>query len=166
MVFFLPSCSILNKTPKQDVVIWDIEWQDERNAKVIRKEDVRIQDTNLAQYYESWLGTPHQIGGISKQGVDCSGFVYNVYRDVYGIKLPRSAHEMSKVVTKINQTNLQEGDLVFFGKTRQKANHVGIYLKDNTFVHTSSSRGVIISSLDDKYWSKLFYLAARHPKRD
>lgn len=166
MVFLLSSCSIFTKTPKQEEYTWDIEWEDEKSTRIIQKEEVKIRDTKLADYYESWLGTPHRMGGMTKQGVDCSGFVLNVYKDVYGIKLPRTAAQMSQTVRKINRNEMKEGDLVFFARGTSKPHHVGIYLKDNNFVHTSTSRGVTISNLEDKYWANLFSFCGRHPSRE
>lgn len=165
MVFLLSSCSIFTKTPKQEEYTWDIEWEDEKSTRIIQKEEVKIRDTKLADYYESWLGTPHRMGGMTKQGVDCSGFVLNVYKDVYGIKLPRTAAQMSQTVRKINRNEMKEGDLIFFARGTSKPHHVGIYLKDNNFVHTSTSRGVTISNLEDKYWANLFSFCGRHPSR-
>lgn len=165
MVFLLSSCSIFTKTPKQEEYTWDIEWEDEKSTRIIQKEEVKIRDTKLADYYESWLGTPHRMGGMTKQGVDCSGFVLNVYKDVYGIKLPRTASQMSQTVRKINRNEMKEGDLIFFARGTSKPHHVGIYLKDNNFVHTSTSRGVTISNLEDKYWANLFSFCGRHPSR-
>lgn len=166
MVFLLSSCSIFTKTPKQEEYTWDIEWEDEKSTRIIQKEEVKIRDTKLADYYESWLGVPHRMGGMTKQGVDCSGFVLNVYKDVYGIKLPRTASQMSQAVRKINRNEMKEGDLVFFARGTSKPHHVGIYLKDNNFVHTSTSRGVTISNLEDKYWANLFSFCGRHPSRE
>lgn len=160
------SCSIFKQQRKVEDIAWDIEWEDESSARIISKEEVKVEDRELADYYESWLGTPHRMGGMTKDGVDCSGFVYNVYKDVYKINLPRTADAMSKTVNALDLSQMEEGDLVFFKNSNsKKAHHVGIYLEDNNFVHTSSSRGVMISNLSDKYWSRLFYLSGRHPEK-
>ena len=120
--------------------------------------DIDMKD-NHALYVESsqWLGVPYRIGGTSKQGVDCSGFTPSVYQEVYRKKLRRSSNEQRKKdCRKIKKRKLREGDLVFFhnGKKKKEATHVGIYLKDNRFIHASTSRGVIISNLDEEYWKK------------
>lgn len=164
LVISFSSCSLMRKSAYEESA-WDIEFDNERDtSKPINKEEVRVEDKALANYYESWLGVPHRMGGNSKKGVDCSGFVQNVYKEVYGIMLPRSASEMEKLVETVDsKANLREGDLVFFRKNN-RVNHVGIYLKDNTFLHTSTSQGVVITSLNDKYWSKLYYRGGRHPK--
>ncbi len=102
-----------------------------------------------------WIGTPYKNGGNSKQGTDCSGLTSAIYQKVYRKKLQRSADgQLKKNCKKISKSNLREGDLVFFhGKHSYKtANHVGIYLKENKFIHTSSSRGVVVDNLNRSYW--------------
>ncbi|MBR1626949.1 MAG: C40 family peptidase [Bacteroidales bacterium] len=117
----------------------------------------------LTEYCMDWVGTPHVLGGNSKKGVDCSGFVYNVYKDVYDIILPRRSADMEKEVKLLNDRNkMKEGDLIFFGKNN--VNHVGIFLKDDKFIHTSTSKGVIVSSLEEKYWTQNFRSCGHHPK--
>ena len=122
-------------------------------------------DDNLKLYEEikNWIGVPYRYGGNTSKGVDCSGFVVNVYKNVYGIKLQRSSELIyKKNCDKIKKSKLQEGDLVFFKTGKKKRiNHVGIYLKNGKFVHTSTSRGVIISSLDEDYYRKNFMQAGR-----
>lgn len=110
---------------------------------------------------QTWMGTPYRYGGTDKNGVDCSGFVGHIYRKVYNINLHRVANDMQEDVTLISKSDLREGDIVFFTNSKGRVSHVGIYLKDGLFVHSSTSRGVIISRLDDKYWSKHFYKGGR-----
>lgn len=103
----------------------------------------------------SWVGTPYRSGGQSRRGTDCSGFVRQVYQKVYGIDLPRSTAEQVDKGKRVRRHKLREGDLVFFhGRRKRRANHVGIYLKDGRFIHASTSRGVIVSRLDEDYWDK------------
>jgi len=102
-----------------------------------------------------WLGTPYRRGQSSIRGTDCSGFVMNVYRSVYGKNLSRSSADMLRINCKsIPRQSLREGDLVFFSTNRnsRRVTHVGIYLKNSMFVHSSTSRGVIISNLDEPYY--------------
>lgn len=112
---------------------------------------------NPALYLEvaSWVGTPYRSGGQSRRGTDCSGFVRQVYQKVYGIDLPRSTAEQVDKGKRVRRHKLREGDLVFFhGRRKRRANHVGIYLKDGRFIHASTSRGVIVSRLDEDYWDE------------
>lgn len=119
----------------------------------------------LMDYCEGWLGTPYRGGGETKQGVDCSGFVLNVYKDVYGIKLPRRSQDMEQACkTTKNLNELKEGDLVFFNnKAGGSTNHVGIFLNKDTFVHASTSKGVTISRFEEKYWAERFRCGGKHP---
>lgn len=126
------------------------------------------QADNIALYdaCSGWLGVKHRTGGNSKKGVDCSGLVSIIYKQVYGIGLERSsANILRKNCTSINRNNLREGDLVFF-KTMGSGNpktptHVGIYLKNGKFIHTSSSKGVIVSSLSEPYYVRTWITGGR-----
>lgn len=113
---------------------------------------------------ESWLGVPYKYGGQTKSGTDCSGLVVEIYKDVYGKKLYRSSYEIyEKNCKQIKKNDLKEGDLVFFitSKTGKRINHVGLYLNNNKFVHSSTSKGVIISDLSEAYYERCFYRAGR-----
>lgn len=116
---------------------------------------------NLKLYEESvkWLGTPHCSRNRNRDCFDCSGLVAHIYSIVYGKNIGRSSNEMlTNYCHKKAKRSLKEGDLVFFNtseKSRTKqANHVGIYLKEGAFIHTSTSKGVIISNLDEPYYMK------------
>lgn len=114
----------------------------------------------LKQQLVKWKGVPYQFGGLNKQGIDCSGFVYLTFRDILDIKLPRTTKEQAKLGTLISQNQLNTGDLVFF-KTGKNVRHVGIYLQNKQFLHASTSKGVIVSHLDNVYWRKKFWKAKR-----
>lgn len=116
--------------------------------------------TILNQQYRAWRSVPYKMGGLSKRGVDCSGFVYLTYRDRLGMSLPRTTELQYVNSRKINKKDLQAGDLVFF-QTGLKQKHVGIYLSDGQFLHASSSKGVMVSSLSNIYWNKKFLNARR-----
>lgn len=119
----------------------------------------------LYKVVNEWLGTPYKYGGCDKNGVDCSGFVMNVYKEVYGIDLYRSAYDIMKNVYFVEKSEIKEGDILFFitGK-ENRVSHVGIYLKDGQFVHSSTSKGVMISRIDEPYYQKAFHKAGRHQK--
>lgn len=127
--------------------------------------DIGLND-NHKLYLEAaeWIGVPYRYGGNNKQGIDCSGLTSQLYKKVYHKKLERSSEEQhDKNCRKIAKSNLKEGDLVFFsaGKTRKKVSHVGIYLKDNKFIHASTQQGVIISNLNEDYYRKYWLSAGR-----
>jgi cell wall-associated NlpC family hydrolase len=118
--------------------------------------------TNLEKYAREWLGAKYVYGAASKKKTDCSGYVMQVYKGFYGISLDHSSQHMFDDGRgySIRRTKLQEGDLVFFGNF-WKISHVGIYLKGNRFIHASTSSGVIITPMDDKYWASKYKGARR-----
>ena len=129
-------------------------------ARLSRQFGLRLSPADNLSLYDAcsgWLGVKHRNGGNTKQGVDCSGFVGIIYRQVYSIVLERnSANILQKNCTPVARNNLREGDLVFFrtsgANTSRIPTHVGLYLKNGKFVHASSSKGVIVSSLTEPYY--------------
>jgi len=109
---------------------------------------------------DRWMGTPHRLGGVSRNGIDCSGLVMQVYNRLFDLRLPRTTSKQARVGLAVDRGKLQPGDLVFFHPPR-KARHVGIYLGEGEFVHASSSRGVMISHIDDDYWRQAYWQARR-----
>ncbi|MBC8015018.1 MAG: C40 family peptidase [Sporomusaceae bacterium] len=105
------------------------------------------------------VGVPYKWGGVSPKGFDCSGLTWYVF-DKHAIPLPRTADVQYKTGQAVARGNLQQGDLVFFTTYEPGASHCGIYLGDGKFVHSSSSRGVMVSRLSDSYWNTR-YLGAR-----
>ncbi len=116
----------------------------------------------LAEFVQ-YLDTPYKYGGNSKNGIDCSAFTQQVINNSVGIKLPRTAREQFKVGKRINKIeNLKFGDLIYFDTSPiYYPGHVGIYLGKNLFAHASTSRGVIISTLENNYYSNKFIGASR-----
>jgi murein DD-endopeptidase / murein LD-carboxypeptidase len=111
-----------------------------------------------------YLGVRHCMGGTTKECMDCSGLLVAVFAR-HGIDLPHSSEEQARYGTVMFGTdNLTKGDLVFFiksYKTDRFITHSGIYMGNNKFIHTSSSRGVTITSLHDPWWRDKFIFATR-----
>jgi len=105
-----------------------------------------------------YLDTPYKYGGSSPDGIDCSAFTRTIYGNVLSVELNRSAKEQYAQGIKIDKPeDLKFGDLVFFNTRRRvKPGHVGIYIGDNLFAHASSKNGVIVSSLEEDYYSHRF----------
>lgn len=114
----------------------------------------------LYSQFNEWKSVKYKIGGLSKRGIDCSGFVYVTFLTRFGIKLPRSTELQSKIGNNIAKNRLRAGDLIFF-KTGTKVRHVAIYFGNGKFIHASSSRGVTISNLHNEYWSKKYWKSIR-----
>lgn len=119
---------------------------------------------DLLFYAVSLIGTAYKYGGNSPQtGMDCSGFVRYVFRNVAGLHLPRSADEISKTGESIDEQDLRPGDLVFFRTMKRAFSHVGIYLGEHRFIHAPSSQtgSIMISDMKEEYWSRRFEGARR-----
>lgn len=116
--------------------------------------------TALLREADSWIGTRYLYGGNDRDGVDCSGFVVQVFNNALSIKLPRTSLTLQQYCTPIEREQLQPGDLVFFGvRGGGTVGHVGIYVGDGLMVHSSSSKGVVVSSLENNYY-KVNYLGS------
>ena len=121
-----------------------------------------ITNISLLKKIDEWYGTPYNYGGSTKNGVDCSYFTLDVMQGVFNINLKRTAAEQYEQTSRINWEDLKEGDLIFF-KTEgpNKISHVGIYLSNNKFVHSSVRNGVTISDLSDPYYQRTLYSMGR-----
>ncbi len=133
-------------------------------AILLNEEVEKINNQSLITYIEDWWGVPYRYGGQSRNGIDCSAFVQGLLSSVYDISLPRVAREQKILCENIPADSLKEGDLVFFN-TRGGVSHVGVYLRNNKFVHASVSNGVIISDLDEVYWERR-YLGGGRPRNN
>ncbi|MBL0707517.1 MAG: C40 family peptidase [Sulfurimonas sp.] len=114
----------------------------------------------LYDQYKIWYKTPYKYGGVSKYGLDCSSLAQIVYRDAFGIRLPRTTKYQVKKGYLISKNSTKEGDLVFF-KTGYDSRHVGIIIENDKFMHTSQKNGVSISSLRNPYWRSKYWQSRR-----
>jgi lipoprotein Spr/probable lipoprotein NlpC len=116
----------------------------------------------FVQTITSWLGTPYRHAGYSKQGIDCSGFVSRIYKDVYNIDLTHSSSSMIfQMKTIVKKDELKEGDILFFRIHGRRISHVGIYIGDNKFIHASPERGIVVDDLREPYYMHSYYTAGR-----
>lgn len=121
-------------------------------------------DSKIVKEAEKYLGTPYKYAGTSKSGMDCSGLIYTVF-SAFDVQIPRISYQQSEFSKKINVKDVVPGDLLFFGQRKNKVSHVGIVERVENdevfFIHSSTSRGVIVSSLNNTYWNPRFIHAGR-----
>ncbi|WP_165958254.1 C40 family peptidase [Segetibacter sp. 3557_3] len=124
-----------------------------------------ITNYKLYTFIQKWLHTPYLLGGNNKYGIDCSSFVKRLIKDVYGLNLPGTSIEQlytNRVELFRSKIYLSEGDIVFFRLSSEKTvSHVGIYLKNNVFVHSCNSKGVSMAALTEAYWKMRLVVAGR-----
>lgn len=129
------------------------------------------QEDNLLLYafIADWRNVPYRYGSVGKRGTDCSGFVMSLYEAVYQIPIGRmSAASLMDKTVPIERAELKEGDLVFFNINNRaggRASHVGVYLRNDLFVHAATKTGITISSLSERYYSRTYLGAGRIRER-
>lgn len=145
---------------------------DKENTIVFSEKENTDSKTNVStsqsiiNYAKRFEGVRYKWGGTTKSGMDCSGLVFESFRE-HDIVLPRISRDMAKKGEKIKLKNVLKGDLLFFktGNRRNAINHVGLIVdirnNDIKFIHATSGSGVIISGLNEAYWLKAFYEARR-----
>ncbi|BFM43333.1 hypothetical protein CFS9_19740 [Flavobacterium sp. CFS9] len=124
------------------------------------KRENRYIVTHLIEHATDNIGARYKAGGTTKSGYDCSGLVFTTFESE-NIKLPRNSFEQAKVGRIIKFNDAQKGDLIFFKTNRSKQiNHVGLIVEvkpdEIKFVHSSTSKGVIISSTKEAYYQNSF----------
>lgn len=114
----------------------------------------------------SYEGTRYKYGGSSRKGMDCSGLIHVSFKEA-GMSVPRTSASLFDAAQLINFNQVQKGDLLFFatGKNKTKVNHVGLVVNKTpaevSFIHASSSRGVMISTMNEGYWLNAYLSAGR-----
>ncbi|HAO99795.1 MAG TPA: peptidase P60 [Fibrobacteres bacterium] len=116
--------------------------------------------SDLRKVAESYLGVSYVFGGQSRNGMDCSGFVRQVYKEAKGIELPHNAAAISHYGRAVSKSDLEPGDIVFF-KGLFFIEHTGIYMGNGYFIHSQSGVGVNYTQLDSPYFAAHFAGAKR-----
>lgn len=120
----------------------------------------------IIQQAQSFTGTRYKFGGTTRKGMDCSGLVYIAFQKEQ-IVLPRVSRDMAKRGKLVKTKDIEKGDLLFFktNKSKKKINHVGLVtqVRDDKiyFIHATTSKGVLTSNLDERYWNNAFTMARR-----
>lgn len=120
----------------------------------------------IVDYAKTYLGTGYRYGGMSSNGIDCSGLIYLSFLNVADIELPRRSRDIAQKGKPVTKGQMKPGDLIFFKTNGARAvNHIGIVVENGTdgpqFIHSSTSRGVMISGLNEQYWTRAYQGARR-----
>lgn len=133
----LVSCGSRKYTAKPDV-----------KAAKVADAMANLRSKELYRFITEWTGVRYRLGGLDKNGIDCSGFAFLLEKNIYGLSLPRRSRDQAEAVRKKGRGNLEEGDLVFFSFGGNEVDHVGVYLNNDFFVHASTTRGVVVDDLN------------------
>jgi cell wall-associated NlpC family hydrolase len=137
----------------------------QKSLDIIKKVERENRDFRLSKIFypiKAYLGTPYKFGGDNRRGMDCSGFSSRVFQESFKMKLPHNASQQYLRSTHISRLDLKLGDLVFFSMNQNGSiGHVGIYIGNNYFVHASTSYGVVVSGLKEKYYRSRYVGAGR-----
>lgn len=116
--------------------------------------------TALYKEYKKWYKTPYKYGGCNLKGLDCSSLVQQIYKDAFGITIPRTTKNQVKMGYRVKKNSTKAGDIVFF-KINHKGRHVGIIMEKDSFIHASTKYGVTISHLNNPYWKSKYWQSRR-----
>ncbi|GGX13061.1 C40 family peptidase [Aquimarina muelleri] len=166
IIYFLFIIALIScgSSSKKKAVISSSKNRTALKSKLKKNSDYR-KVNSIINYAKTFNGTRYKFGGTTKKGMDCSGLVYTSFKKE-NIILPRTSRTMATQGTAISLKKVTVGDLLFF-KTNKRKNvisHVGLVVETKgsiKFIHSSSSKGVIISSLNEAYWNKCFAWARR-----
>jgi probable lipoprotein NlpC len=136
VVFLLASCSSRKYTVKPS----------EKAAKAADAM-AALKSKDLYRFITDWSGVKYRLGGLDKNGIDCSGFALLLQKNIYSKTMPRRSKDQADAAKKISKSSLEEGDLIFFSFGGNEVDHVGVYLNNNFFVHASTTRGVVVDDL-------------------
>lgn len=145
-----------NGNPPSKADLEKASWLQLKYAIVMDMPAEELTNIPLLELMDKWWGTRYCIGGSTMNCIDCSAFTQVIMKEIYNIQLPRTSQEQFNIMQPIPIDELQEGDLVFFNTGGRGISHVGIYVQNNKFLHASTSQGVTISDLNDKYWNPKF----------
>lgn len=152
-ILIISGCSTRGLTSKkQNLKPYKKQEKSSTHYKLEKRNSITI---TLYDEYLKWKGTPNRYGGNSLEAVDCSALVQSIYRDAFNVRVPRSTRGQMHAGYQVTKSATKEGDIVLF-KTGYDTRHSGIYLENGNFIHSSSKKGVTISSLHNPYWKRTY----------
>ena len=152
------SCRSSRHTTKPDV--------NEGGNQIESSESFNDYQKKILDEAYTWIGTPYAYAKMEKgKGTDCSGMVMSVFNKAVKIDIPRNSAKQAEFCTKVKEKDVQVADLVFFatGSNPERISHVGIIVNKDSFIHASSSKGVIVSNLHSPYYEKRLIMYGRVP---
>ena len=154
VIIILPGCSSSRHASNEELPGNKLQ---KKYAELIDVPPGRITNKALYEFIDKWLNTKYKYGAQQNTGIDCSGFTQLLYGEVFKKKITRTSESQFNGSKHISSRNkLQEGDLVFFTTVKgKKISHVGVYLQNDRFIN-ATSKGVIISDMNLKYWDERF----------
>ncbi|MGM0612418.1 MAG: C40 family peptidase [Bacteroidota bacterium] len=163
LILITSGCNLFRRAPSEpETKTSSVNY--DRYSKAFGYELSGNENPELIKTVDSWLGVPYKYGGCSKHGTDCSCLIRNIYKDVYGIELPRRSEDIGNKAKKINKKKATAGDLFFFEISGDKVSHIGLHISQGYFVHASASNGVMINHIDENYYRNAFSFAGRIEK--
>ena len=153
------SCGVVNR----GTIPWEDDTIIEGSTALIpvnMSRSERVFRNKLDEAYIKWRGTKYLLGGTTSSGIDCSAFIQVIFKEHFGISLPRTTREQLQMGDVVRKRNIGIGDLVFF-KTSPDTYHVGVMINGIQFLHAGISEGVTISTLQNKYWLDTYLTTRR-----
>ena len=141
-------------TPKEYKALMFNEKEENKSFSEIPKKKQAFTDV-----YSEWKDVKYKMGGNSKSGIDCSAFTQKIYKEKFGVELPRTTLTQVNMGEEVKKSDLKPGDLVFF-KTSKTDKHVGVYVGNNNFLH-ASIRGIQFTSMDKPFYKKNYWTSRR-----
>lgn len=160
VLLFFNSCRT-HKDVESKVVVKPTASHVQMVAEKLGVSEKEVRTKKLYSFVSDWYGISYKYGGCDRKGIDCSCFTVTLYQKVYGKTVSRNAAAIHKDCGSVRTAHLKEGDFVFFKIGSKQVSHVGVYLRNNKFVHASTSKGVIINDLDEAYYKKYFFEGGR-----
>jgi cell wall-associated NlpC family hydrolase len=169
ITILLSGCFAKKKTTyskKRTVTVASSDVSKTNGKRLRKKAEENLEAEKVIESAMAFSGVRYKYGGTTRKGIDCSGLIYVALQE-NDIAFPRVSYQMANEGKRIHVNEVQKGDLLFFKtqKNSKRINHVGLVVDiegdEIKFIHSSSSRGVIVSSLREGYWNAAFIKATR-----